>query len=1214
MRAGRRQRRPAPSPRGTRRAATTSFFQQVPGTRLFVASSGPADRGWLGYLVPPNVTPSDPGVDLETALTGTTLGGSFILSTATPDLGGAGALAAFIAALDGVIGNAPVPRVFAWLADPASVTDATTRLMGFSVQNGSAVTRSALQATIVQSLTFQVTSAVAITVDGDTLDLQGTGAFSFIGGASPQAQQISSATLPLTGPRRGCFQFATYIQRPSLNDDLGWGFQYLFPVTDPARDAIAEWLPFGAGYLPSAGDWLGFAATIDPADVFNAVFPGGDRTALVFTGENLDQSTTTVVSYFRTIFGDVVTLVPLPGPLDDVPNAARLVFNAGVVTAGQGQQFQVAPAGDFTLVVGGATAGESYALLCGLMGTEYIAFQPYVGGAGGYAGDRLRFASRCAAFAAGFPYGDASPVGAPYDPSAKLLDPKYLTSWATVVRAPAASGAIPYVAQPKGASLYGRDALIHASYATLFGSVDPSVVLSPGTVFPLAPYVGAQPGDGVSTFSASQIEEVERTVVAATRRAIIGAAAGHAPSAGAALGLIADDVAPFNTTTPSGLLVSVHGDGEWTKILLGQKLTPALQQLYFCAPDATLQQAFQTNQLFLVTANATHLGALAGAGDGTCGAGPAFHNRVDIGGWGLQANVGQNGYDDYANVMIVKARTGALYDPTSDATRAASLVANPDRWTQATDFAAPTDLVPNPAPPPAENLLPPNPNELVTLSFWLQRYFDQAAAQRGNSYFDTFNAIARDPSWTGILFLRVDIAQVPADLAGITAGIMARDRFNAHHLAVEISQVANDPLAPDIELEQTSSMFGLIYYVDPLVPAAQAAHPDPVPPPSGADYGFRVLTLKVQFANTAVQRFESYAQLTMNRLFGMPVTRMGTGGNPYNTIVLRGSYQDNGGDSVYSLTSTADNTFYFANDVFNKIELVGAQLSTRKTGDPATQQDVISWFALDGFLDFAIAQGADGSGKAVPFDVFSFGSNAGEDTLRAGLGFSSLGLQMRCPPGLPPSPSFSFVTSELRFDTATSAPRRGSLAEQFALQLGGLVTGTADATPANAGYLPVITDATFTGVDGGDWYGLSYRLNMGTPGDLAGDVGLTSQLLTAWSPKGASTGSYAALVGVQLPGTGGGAKLISLQTVLKLSIGQIRLAYDPAADAGKGGFLLMMTDIALKAFGVLKLPPNGSTLFYLFGNPQSDGKPSGLGWYAMYRTDAAKALATATAR
>jgi hypothetical protein len=89
---------------------------------------------------------------------------------------------------------------------------------------------------------------------------------------------------------------------------------------------------------------------------------------------------------------------------------------------------------------------------------------------------------------------------------------------------------------------------------------------------------------------------------------------------------------------------------------------------------------------------------------------------------------------------------------------------------------------------------------------------------------------------------------------------------------------------------------------------------------------------------------------------------------------------------------------------------------------------------------------------------------------------------------------------------------------------------------------------------------------------------------------------YAALVGLRLPGTGGGAKLISLQTVLKLSIGQMVLTFDRRTNS----FLLMLTEIALRFLGLLKIPPSGSSTFFLFGNPKSEGKPSGLGWYAMY--------------
>jgi hypothetical protein len=126
---------------------------------------------------------------------------------------------------------------------------------------------------------------------------------------------------------------------------------------------------------------------------------------------------------------------------------------------------------------------------------------------------------------------------------------------------------------------------------------------------------------------------------------------------------------------------------------------------------------------------------------------------------------------------------------------------------------------------------------------------------------------------------------------------------------------------------------------------------------------------------------------------------------------------------------------------------------------------------------------------------------------------------------------------------------------------------------------------------------------MGTPGELAGKISLNSYLLLAWSPQSTGKNTYRGGIGISLPGTGGGAKLISIQNIMKLAIGQIRLTYD----ASQSSFLLMLTEIALQFLGLLKIPPNGSTLFYLFGNPDAGGKSSGLGWYAMYRKKAASA-------
>ncbi|MDY7815323.1 hypothetical protein U0F71_06255 [Burkholderia pseudomallei] len=1164
-----------------------SFFTQFEGSRLYIGLVASGDAGWLAYLLP-RPSPSTEEIDLDLALK--QLPGSFLFSFTAPLLSTTPLLDAFIGAVDQVIARSPADRGFLWLMDPTAPTISSVPLMGIAA-DGSYVSN-ALQAPIFETLSLNVRAGVTLQLDGDTLRL-GTANGIFFSGASapgaPQASQIPAGTLPLSGAARGCIRFPVFLQRQFLHDGWNWGFQFQIPHDDPVRSAIGEWLPLAFGHLPNPGDMLGFDASYDPSDPWNAHAIAADRSVLVFTGQNQDGTATVLSSCYATTYGELLTLAPVAGPLDMQPDAARFLFNAGAPDDKGNHDFQIAPEGDFVIHAHGPSDGGTYDLICGLQGTEFVAFQPFVDG--GYAGDRLRFTARSPAYAPRYPFTEVSPVGAPVDVNAPLLDATYTSSWGTVARAPGAPGAAAYVAQPKGAALYGRDALIHSlGEKTLFGPMTPSVTL-PSSAFPMVPYAGASAGDGVTALTAERMADFERQVVSPTRRRrIADGGAGVASSKAHALKLADMATAtPYNTTTPSGLLVTVDAAGQWSKILLGQNLSPTLRQMSFCNPGAELQQAFATSDLFLVTANAAHLGAFSADGSGACGPSATFANRINVGDWSFEAAVGQNNrYDDYADVMIVKGRRGPLWDPQNPA---ASLVASPDMWTQKDAFAAPSDLVPNPAPPPDETVAAPNPDELIALSYWLQRYFQDALDQAEPEYFAKFNTIAKDPAWTGILFLRMKISSIPDDLVGIVAGVQAPELFNAHHFGIEISQIANDPAAPDIALTTSSSMFGLIYYVDPAyIAPPPGIDPRPVPPTAGTDYQFRVLTLKALFENTAVQRFQSYAQLTLNSLFDMPVVSMGEGGNPYATLVLRGSYQDNGGRAVYSLGTTATSTFYFDNNLFTKIEVDSAQMSTRDSG---ANGQIVSWFALSGFLDFAVVQANDSSGA---FDILSFGSHAGEDQLRRGLAYSNLGVRMTFPVADPATIAFAFSASEIRFDMQTSTPRPDSLFVNFALGLQGLVQGSAQTSPEADGFLNVVTDATLTGVNGDRWYGLAYQLNMGTPGNLAGTIGLTSGLLTAWAPVSADAGRYRASLGIQLPGTGGGANLISLQNVLRLSIGQMWLTYD----RDKRSFLLMLTEIALKFMGLLKIPPSGSTLFYLFGNPQSEGKASGLGWYAMY--------------
>jgi hypothetical protein len=585
-----------------------------------------------------------------------------------------------------------------------------------------------------------------------------------------------------------------------------------------------------------------------------------------------------------------------------------------------------------------------------------------------------------------------------------------------------------------------------------------------------------------------------------------------------------------------------------------------------------------------VIANIDYLGALSGSGAGKCEGDAAFYNEINIAGWGLRAETGKNRYNDYRSVILIKGMKGPLYTVTDTGSgpTPTGLIMNPAQWTQRDTLGAPSDY-----PPGSTKLGKPDPQELPVLSGWLQDYFEAARVHTEPEYFRTFNQIAKDPNWTGVLVLRASI-DVPKDLAGIVSGARDKNSFTAHHFAIETTQINNAGKLLDIE--GSSSMFGLIYYQDPSFtpPADLTVEPQPVPPTAGVDYEFRLLTLKVLFENTSIASFQSWSQLTINKLFDSPVRAIIGGSN--NTIILKGTYEDRPGGGSYNLsTDHAVQCYLRDNNIINKIEIVTAQMTT--------QSEISSRFGLSGFLDFSVV--LDRKGEV--FDIFSFGSAYDEknkkmlDEPRRGLAFAALGIDMIFAED-PLQNKYSFNTSDVRFDVVRSTPRLQSLFLNLALSLQRLISSNKESPPSSSGYAPLITDATLTGVEGGTWYGLEYQLNLGTPGNLAGAVGLTSGLLTAWSPKSSATSAYAAVAGLRLPGTGGGAKLISLQNVLKLSIGQMVLTFDRRTNS----FLLMLTEIALRFLGLLKIPPSGSSTFFLFGNPAGDGKPSGLGWYAMF--------------
>jgi hypothetical protein len=1173
---------------------TTSFFTPAPCAQLLVGAQASGDAGYVVAVLPAPLT-GPGGYEFADVLSSTQLNASIVfLRLAAPAT--ESAQQTFVNAILALVGAKQ--RAILWLADPSAVPSSLGAATAVLLQGGgnSVTTSSPLSLTVGTSAGLSVTlgPSQTLTANASAMTIGGGSPPVFGGAWSPGWGHVFTApSVPISGPERGCLQFSLYVPQSGLNWDFVFG-----TAGTIASPAIPQTLsaPLALG---DPNQNSGFAATFDPLDQQAA----SNRNSLVFLGVNINGATTILRSFYGTATGAVaINLLPVIAPAQAGDVAARLVFAYPPISTAIPDYLTLQPDGDFVIATPGSSATH-IELLCGLQGAEYLTVQPK---SGTYAGDRLRFFCGQPAYAPTFPFPISSPVGVPFDPAASPLTASWTASWATIRPPAGAAASIVAVAQPPGFNLFGQDNAIHGAHPNLLGHADPGTLLpaDPQQPFPLVPYLGVMPGADGTTFSPQQISDFETQVIGPQRHAaLVQQEQGTARVLSARAKLLrrngavsATGTTLINVTTPSGYLVTLSETGTtttWAKILLA-KLIESNQELAFLNPDAKLEQAFQAGQLMLVVANSTHTGD--------------FENGLDIGGWKMQADVGAgSAYGDYANVLIVKAVPGALYDPAAtDPTT--NLVANPSKWTMAPDFAAPATTSAD------GTALPPDPSQLINLSQWMQGYFKAAFDEYAvdPTYFASFCALAQDPAWTGVLVLRGKILAPPPGIAGITAGITDEALFNVHHLAVPLTPIVIAPPNPDPKAPQgpyvakSSSVSGLIYYLDPSANAKDPSKPIPTDPTK--TYAFRLLSLKVLFENSAVAAFSSYVQVTLRSFFGSAAASADPAKD--DCIVLAGSYQLVDKQPIYSMASLADSPFMLTNNVLRRVEITGVQMSTVKA-DPTG--DTESAFSMVGFLDFAVVPGTNYA-SADPtnpqsIDLFGFGNLPGQANPRTGLAFQALTLTMTFPTQSPATPPvFALQTAPMRFDTANSTLRPASLVKEFKLQLTSYTAGSDD--PAQLGYLPVVAMIP-AGELGTSWNGLAFRVDLGTPGNLASAAGLNSSLLLAWSPVSPSEdgSTWAVRVGLQLPGTAQGAPLISLQNVLKLSIGQVALAYAQTADKTRYGFLLMLNEIAMTFLGLLKIPPNGATSFYLFGDPNG---ADALGWYAIYNNEPAKKQAELT--
>lgn len=1010
-------------------------------------------------------------------------------------------------------------------------------------------------------LTLSLPGQVLVEPEAEALALRGVGAIAirFVDSEFPSCGlnvAPNEARLPFTGPYAGTVTLEGSLELDRALAAFDTGLHYGHGLA--TGGAVVQSFPL----LPPTGT-IPYRGSIDPIDPLNrepASRPDSGRLRTLLAPLLATAADKALPSGLRTADGRVVGLLPLggdagPGGLP-APDAGSLVFEDVGPTGTPGRVY-LAPAGDWAPVVEEKPGdpGAEAELLCGLFGLERLPLRPF-----SPAGvtDVLRFAPGRPALAPVFPLPPTSLV----DPAetAKLSD-ALRTSWVSVVARDGRPSR--YLAQPNASPLFAsrsgrRDE--GEGGAEVLPWHGPAAELRRGPPLPLAPYAGLS--DPPGGFPATELGPFESQVLAAERSRIM-----LPPTiAEARLRLAAEDAEAeeaVRATTPQGLLAEMQG-ASYTRVTLARSDgdTP---DLAFTSPTPELQALLQSNQLMGVIADPTHLGG--------------FADQVDLAEWKLSAAIGHgSSASDPRNVMLLKFCHGALVER----------LANPATWTAPQLFSR----------------LGSGASEATSLtafSAWLQAYCKEAIsrAEGGNSLYAEFARIVRDPDWQGILVLRAEVGVdgLPDQIRGLAAGLDL-STFDAHHFGATVTPVG--AAGGKLQIEAGSSLFGLIDYQLPQFRQnlAAGASPDlPLPLPTDGPFGFKVLQLQARFANSALADFRSRVQLTAEELFGSAVRAAYSGqvAVAATAVILSGSYQRQGTTSTYVFEDRAKTTFTLDSDVLRAVAFERVQFNTlaAPAGDAGTLR---SRFLIWGALDFAALPGAGGE----HFDAFSYGSEAtaGDAELGVGLAFSNLQIDLTSPAATPGAVTFAFDPANLAFDLAASEARAESLAATFSLQVEGILVAAADKRPADYGYLAV-SMGTPTAEFEGPWFGLVCKLTMGTPGALVAGAGFDSRMLLGWA---ATSRIYAeappAFCGLQLPGTAPGAKLLSLQGVLKVSIGSLALQREEVRGRpGVHAFVLRLGNVGLTFLGVAKLPPGATINFFLFGDPTGTGS---LGWYAAY--------------
>ncbi|MCH2223803.1 MAG: hypothetical protein MK066_03460 [Crocinitomicaceae bacterium] len=1037
-------------------------------------------------------------------------------------------------------------------------------------------------------------------------------------------------TIPMEGANGGCLQFDLSFpftfsdpryfiyendKYPYLHsgDELNQytilesGIKYYFHDKEISSDTEMMYNLFNAE-TPA-----GFKGSLDFSDIFNTTNPR--RSYFAFNGKNIvnqkPSEATVLPSFFSTNFGKGINLAPVVNfnndgsPADD---SALLVFSNSIEgRAFKEKRYYWTPQGDFTFntVTDSAKDDTPKMLLCGLSGTETISFNT---SSSTYVGDRISFTPKKPAYSSQFSaLGDTQKS----TDKSSLLTNKYTTAWANVIKSKSPKGdPNNYYSQPNNAPLFEPGQI----GGTLDYTEVPSANLAALTVkeggsFPIATSAKATPVLGTLTsedpgyYTQKDISKFETEILNPYRKQTI--ASYYKDYLANTVKAQAEESLVENlTTTPQGFLVNLTSDKtEWKCLTLANNdadtegsahpIPLRFNQIESKNDITGIQSAFQTNEQFLVISDPGKPGnpdILSYYIDN-------FQDEIGIADWPFVLDIAHqnkesNTSSEFTNIMIFKFCSKSIEERIQD----------PKLWTDPSVFN--------------------NENTIPQLIKWIQNYIETARKSISSNSgvesiqsqgFKQFIDIIEDKNWHGILSLQVtlNLESLPSEIKAILAGIDT-SRFAAHHIGIQANQIKTNPSTNQLDTDFKSSLFGMISYFNTTYLNYQngtATRPT-IYPKSPGEYDFQVLDLQVLFVNSLISDFNSKIQLNMNTAFDEQViseSEIQNEGIYKNSIILNGQYDKKNGSTSYTFTVATPNALSVSSTALDVVTITGIEMST-VDDVPATQgaltasgeiltspedATITTRFTISGNLKFQ---------QIDEFDLFSFDS----------LLFNNLILDMKFnlddinPDDNTPKKSFTFLPANITFNSGNSLKRSNSLVPNFPIELENLLYNNPESndegkpiTTSSLGYMQVEAPLPTAPV-GDTWYALRFNLNMGSIGALASKVGFNSEVILAWSP---GKSNNQAQIYAKMPFSGGIAGTnFSIEGVLKFAIGSILFFNDPETNQ----YSMIFTEVGVSLLGK-KLPPNGSTILYLFGNPDnaaaSENGNSNLGWFGAYKNN-----------